>query len=59
MLEGNTTPSDLIKIIGRRLATCDSGGRQPRTSVQRISTYGEGSDPKKTLTGSLLLKFSP
>lgn len=38
VLEGNTTPSDLIRITGRRLATWDSGGRHPSTSVQRIST---------------------
>jgi len=28
-------------------------------SVQRTSTYGEGSDPKKIVTGSAFEKFSP
>ena len=46
-------------MIGRRLVLPESGGRQPRTSVQRTSTYGEGSEPKNTVTGSVLEKFSP
>ena len=58
-LDGKTTPSERISIIGRRFATMLSGGKQPRTSVHRISTYGEGSEPKKTWTGSALEKFSP
>ncbi|EGO25251.1 hypothetical protein SERLADRAFT_465122 [Serpula lacrymans var. lacrymans S7.9] len=59
ILEGNTTPSALIKIIGLLFATWFSGGKHPSTSVHLTSTYGEGSDPKKTCTGSALLKFSP
>ena len=58
-LEGKTTPSPRTRMIGRRLVGWFSGGRQPSTSVQRTSTYGDGSDPKKTLTGSVLEKFSP
>lgn len=59
MFEGNTTPSCRTRMIGLRLGFWDSGGRQPRTSVQRTSTYGDGSEPKKTVTGSVLEKFSP
>lgn len=46
-------------MIGRRLTIWLSGGRHPNTSVQRTSTYGDGSEPKNTLTGSALEKFSP
>ena len=56
---GNTTPSCLTRTIGRRFVDCVSGGRHPSTSEHRISTYGDGSDPKKTATGSVLEKFSP
>jgi hypothetical protein len=58
-LEGKTTPSDLIKTMSFRLVGCDSGGKHPKTSVHRTSTYGDGSEPKKTLTGSFFEKFSP
>ena len=46
-------------MIGLRLVLPESGGRHPRTSVQRTSTYGDGSEPKNTVTGSVLEKFSP
>ena len=47
-LDGKTMPSERINIMGRRFATWFSGGKHPRTSVHRISTYGEGSEPKNT-----------
>ena len=46
-------------MIGLRFMFPESGGRQPSTSVQRTSTYGDGSEPKNTVTGSVLEKFSP
>ena len=46
-------------MIGLRFGLPDSGGRHPSTSVQRTSTYGDGSESKKTVTGSVLEKFSP
>jgi len=59
--EGKTTPSPRTRIIGRRFVSWFSGagGGHPRTSEHRTSTYGDGSDPKKTDTGSALEKFSP
>ena len=59
MFEGKTTPSCRTNTIGLRFMLFDSGGRHPRTSVQRTSTYGDGSEPKNTVTGSVLEKFSP
>ena len=59
MFEGKTTPSWRTRMIGLRFVLPDSGGRHPSTSVHRTSTYGEGSEPKKTVTGSVLEKFSP
>lgn len=59
VFDGNTTPSERMRMMGRRLPICDSGGRHPSTSVQRTSTYGDGSEPKNTLTGSVFEKFSP
>jgi len=57
---GNTTPSPLTNTIGRWYGRCpDAGGRQLMTSEHRTSVCGEGSEPKKTVTGSDLLKFSP
>ena len=44
--------------MGLRLLPPLSGGKQPNTSWHLTSTYGEGSEPKKTVTGSDLLKFS-
>lgn len=58
-LEGKTIPSDRTRTIGRRFTGWFSGGRQPKTSVHLTSTYGEGSEPKNTLTGSVFEKFSP
>lgn len=52
-------PSGRTRTIGLRFVLAESGGRHPRTSVHRTSTYGDGSDPKKTVTGSVLEKFSP
>ena len=52
-------PSGLTRMIGLRLLLADSGGRHPSTSVHRTSTYGDGSEPKNTVTGSVLEKFSP
>ena len=46
-------------MIGLRFVLPDSGGRHPSTSVHRTPTYGDGSEPKKTVTGSVLEKFSP
>ena len=46
-------------MIGLRFVLPDSGGRHPSTSVQRTSTYGDGSEPKNTVTGSVFEKFSP
>jgi hypothetical protein len=59
VFEGNTTPSWRTRIIGLRLELFVSGGRQPTTSVQRTSTNGDGSEPKKTVIGSAFEKFSP
>ena len=59
MLDGKTMPSGLTRMIGLRLLLADSGGRHPSTSVHRTSTYGDGSEPKNTVTGSVLEKFSP
>lgn len=59
VLEGNTTPSGLTSMIGLRFMLFDSGGKHPSTSVHLTSTYGDGSDPKKTVTGSAFAKFSP
>lgn len=59
MFDGNTTPSWRTRTIGRRLVFCESGGRHPSTSAHRTSTYGDGSEPKNTVTGSALEKFSP
>ena len=59
MFDGNTTPSGRTRMIGLRFVLPDSGGRHPSTSVHRTSTYGDGSEPKKTVTGSVLEKFSP
>lgn len=46
-------------MIGLRFVLAESGGRQPSTSVHRTSTYGDGSEPKNTVTWSVLEKFSP
>lgn len=59
VFEGKTTPSCRTRTIGLRFMLFDSGGKEPSTSVQRTSTYGEGSEPKKTVTGSVFEKFSP
>src|SRR5216683_3627198 len=57
--DGKTTPSPRTRIIGRRFVSWFSDGRHPKTSEHRTSTNGDGSDPKKTDTGSALEKFSP
>jgi hypothetical protein len=57
--EGKITPSPRTRIIGRRFVIWCSGGRHPKTSEHRTSTNGDGSDPKKTDTGSDLENFSP
>jgi len=57
--DGNTTPSPRTSNICVRLGRGASGGKQVKTSVQRISTCGDGSDPKNTVTGSAFEKFSP
>jgi hypothetical protein len=57
--DGKITPSPLTRMMGTRFESGSSGGEHPKTSVQRISTKGDGTEPKKTVTGSVFEKFSP